>query len=312
MPKHVASRAAAALTTALVITTAVAATAATEPTSAPSTAAQHSAVTSSPDRTSTVQRDRCGRLVPKGRRDTWRCTFVDRFDGSALNTRKWHPMDTRRTGFKTGLTCYENSPETIQVRDGELHLTTRDTGSHTWCRNFFTKYVGGGVALVNEKARTYGRYEIRARFPTTRTAGLHGGFWLYPIAHTYGRWPASGEIDVSEWWSLRRRLSLPSIRYSGWGPEDSGWDKCLVKSPSRFHTYTLIWNQQNVRVFVDGIRCWQRSWTPDAPLVAPQPMDKPFRVNLNMGVGGNRGSVAVTSETELPATYVIDYVKVWR
>ena len=80
------------------------------------------------------------------------------------------------------------------------------------------------VGTKGKFSQTYGRFEVRAKWPTADTSGIHGGFWMYPVENVYGRWPESGEIDVAEWWSSRPRLSLPSLHFDGRDKEvDSGW-----------------------------------------------------------------------------------------
>jgi beta-glucanase (GH16 family) len=259
--------------------------------------------------------DACGEVLLKPSGTPWTCTFVDNFAGGALDSDKWIVQETRLTGFRSGRTCFTASPQNISVSDGLLHLTARETG---WfrCKNpidsFTTRYTGGMVGTRTKFSQTYGRFEVRAQLPTARTSGIHGGFWMYPLHQTYGAWPSSGEIDVAEWWSSDPTLVLPSLHYDGRDPdEDSGWT-CRVADPGPFHTYTAEWTRTVMRFFVDQQLCWSRSWTPDAPLVAPQPFDHPFSLILNMGVGTSSGANRITSKTPFPARYVVAYAKAWR
>jgi hypothetical protein len=82
--------------------------------------------------------------------------------------------------------------------------------------------------------------------------------------------------------------------------------------PHEYHTYTVVWLPTEISFFIDGTMCFTRMPTPAAPLVAPQPFDKPFSMILTMGVGTARGLNAVSWRTPLPATYRVDYVKAWR
>jgi beta-glucanase (GH16 family) len=135
---------------------------------------------------------------------------------------------------------------------------------------------------------------------------------MNPVENTYGRWPESGEIDIAEWWSSKRHHWLPSLHFNGRVKErDTGWD-CRVRTPSRFHTYTLVWERKVMRFSIDGKQCFARRWRPEPPQVAPQPFDHPFSMILNMGVGKRVGKQRVTTETEFPARYVVDYAKAWR
>ncbi|KAA1428894.1 glycoside hydrolase family 16 protein [Nocardioides antri] len=264
----------------------------------------------------TATSDACGALLPKSDGSSWTCSFVDNFDGTSLNTTKWITQETAKTGFRTGSTCYTASDKSIKVRRGVLELTARVMPGNFVCASpsgdFTTKYTGGMIGTRGKFSQTYGRFEVRAKYPTARTSGVHGGFWMNPLSQTYGAWPASGEIDVAEWWSSDPSLVLPSLHYSGRdGRYDSGWS-CRVADVSSYHTYAVEWLPTEMRFFIDGQLCFARSWVPNSPLVAPQPFDHPFSMILNMGVGTPTGSNAITSSTQLPATYTVDHVKAWR
>ncbi|KAA1428895.1 glycoside hydrolase family 16 protein [Nocardioides antri] len=263
----------------------------------------------------TALSDACGPALTKPDGSRWSCTFVDNFGGNALNPDRWVVQETARTGFRTGRTCYTASSRNVSVRDGELHLVA-DEGRWFTCRNplrnFATRYTGGMVGTRGHFSQTFGRFEVRARYPGARTSGLHGGFWMYPLSHKYGAWPASGEIDVAEWWSSDPTLVLPSLHYTGRDHNhDSGWG-CRVPDVSNYHTYAVEWLRTTMRFLIDDQRCFSRSWTPDSPLVAPQPFDHPFSMILNMGVGTSTGTNKVTSRTQFPGRYVVQYAKAWR
>lgn len=259
--------------------------------------------------------DACGPALAKPGGGTWRCTFVDDFDGTALDTDRWTTQDTARTGFRSALTCYRGGSN-VTVRSGTLLLEARDEGVTLDCDNpygvFRTRYTGGLVTTRGQFSQTYGRFEVRAKYPASRSPGLHGAFWMFPVRPTYGRWPSSGEIDVAEWWSSDPTLVLPSLHYDGRvGAVDSGWG-CRVADASAFHVYAVEWSPTGIRVLVDGEECFARSPQPDPPLVAPQPFDRPFSMILLMGVGTTRGTNPVTAATALPATFTVDYAKAWR
>jgi len=274
------------------------------------------AVTAGTTAAAVASSDACGAVLAKGDGTTWACSFVDNFDGTSLDTTKWIIQQTAVTGFRTGQTCYTASNKNIAVRRGGLELTARAEKGQFICRSpsgdFSTRHTGGMVGTRGKFSQTYGRFEVRAKYPTASSAGVHGGFWMNPVSQTYGQWPASGEIDIAEWWSNDATLVLPTLHYNGDdSAADSGWD-CRVSTPSSYHTYTVEWYPDVMRFFIDGTQCFERTWTPDSPLVAPQPFDQPFSMILNMGVGPLTGSNALSATTPLPATYTVDYAKAWR
>ena len=260
---------------------------------------------------SATPHDACGPVLPKAAGGAWECTFVDEFDGRALDTGKWITQDTARTGFKSGLTCYRGASN-VSVRAGTLLLEARDEGVPINCDNPYgvlrTRYTGGLVGTRGHFSQIYGRFEARLKWPVATAPGLHGTFWMFPLNPTYGRWPASGEIDVAEWWSYKPDLVLPSLHFDGRDPDvDSGWD-CLVEDVTTFHTYTVVWKPTMIRFYIDGENCFSRMPVPDSPLRVPQPFDHDFHMILNLGVL----TQGLSLRTEFPAELVVDYARAWR
>jgi beta-glucanase (GH16 family) len=258
-----------------------------------------------------VRRDKCGPLVAKPQGGTWSCAFVDNFGRKVLDSSRWITQRTGQTGFRTERTCYTDSPDNLALRDGTLVLTARK-GRWVNCRFrarwLRTRFTGGMIGTRGKFSQTYGRFEVRARFPANQTGGVHGGFWMLPVDNTYGAWPDSGEIDVAEWWSYRPDLVLPSLHFNARDPDvDSGWD-CTVTDVTTFHTYTVVWQPSGFEFSIDNTLCFSRTPTPDSPQARPQPFDHPFSMILNMGVSTN----GLSWRTVFPAELVVDYAKAWR
>ncbi|MEZ0581096.1 family 16 glycosylhydrolase [Nocardioides sp. MH1] len=273
-----------------------------------------------PDRVATARagatsEDACGPRIARPGGRSWTCSFADDFRGIRIDGRKWVVQDSALTGFHTGQTCYTRHASNVLVRRGTLRLTAR-TVEPFRCgrlpRAFHTRYTGGMIGTKGKFSQAFGRFEVRARFPEGDRSGIHGGLWMYPVDLTYGAWPESGEIDVAEWWSSEPTQVIPSLHYDGRKRSvDSGFD-CWVSTPTRFHTYTLVWLRRVMRFSIDGRECFHRRWRPDPPQQAPQPFDQPFSMILNMGVGRTFGRQRVSRYTRFPAQYVVDYVRAWR
>jgi beta-glucanase (GH16 family) len=256
----------------------------------------------------------CGGVIPrKADGSRWTCTFSDEFSGSSLNSKKWMVATTASTGFATRETCYVNSPNNVQVRNGALNLIAR-TGSNTFTcdrgsADFDTARTGGVVTSYGRFTQAYGRFDFRAKYPATRLPGFDGNLWLYPQTLTYGAWPASGEIDVAEHWSGHGDLVVPGIHYAGSTRDDIAWT-CTVNDVTQYHTYSVEWEPTEMRFSFDGQLCFKRSWTPSDPLESPQPFDKPFYILLSQGFGDPYYEFA----PDLPSagTMAVDWVRVYR
>lgn len=156
------------------------------------------------------------------------CTFDDEFsaatgDANQLDTTKWVPQVTANSGYTTGPTtgqaCYVDSPNNVSVSGGTLNLTVRREPAPFNCgtasNHFSTQYTAGMVTTYNKFSQEYGRFEVRAKLPSSIVAGLQETLWLWPVnAAKYGSWPASGEIDFAEFYSEFPTLDVPYLHYN--------------------------------------------------------------------------------------------------
>jgi beta-glucanase (GH16 family) len=256
--------------------------------------------------------DACGVKLAKDTGGTWSCSFVDNFDGRTLDTNKWVRQDTTKTGFFTGDECFQPDGDNIAVRNGSLQLTAQKVAPFS-CKSpygaYTTDVTSGMVTTYGKFAQTYGKFEVRAKFPTNRVDGVTSAFWMSPIDHEYGAWPASGEIDVVEWYSGAAKNVIPSLHYTGSGWDDTNW-ACEMPDVSQFHTYGLEWTSSRMKFYYDGALCFDRAWAP-TDVAAPAPFDKRFGLVLQQGVSRVGTPNGRTADTVFPATMSIDYVKSW-
>jgi len=246
--------------------------------------------------------DACGRRpAPKPSGRQWRCTFVDRFDGKRLDRRRWKSFRDKVPPGKDS-TC--RRPANARVQNGRLKLTVRRTGKRTGCL-----FTIGAVSTYHRFSQRYGRFEARVRVRKTTERGLHEAFWLWPDDRVKStlKWPAAGEIDVAETYSQFPDLVVPFLHYThndNGGPKqgvNTSW-KCEAKR-GRWHRYTLLWGPDRIEIRVDGKRCLLNT-------SGDRAFRKRYIVAFTQSVG-LRGN-APTSETPLPATMQVDYIKVWR
>ena len=202
----------------------------------------------------------------------------------------------------------------MAVGANALSLTVRRLDEPMTCASpygdFQTSYTGAMVTSWGKFAQTYGRVEIRARFPAVSVSGLQASLWMYPQVLTYGAWPASGEIDIAEWFSGWSDRVIPFLHYRGDSADPYRTNRnCLVAHTGAFHTYALEWTPTSITIRYDGNVCLRNvHWLPDG-LQMPAPFDRPFVVILAQGIGVNAN--APTQATPFPATTQVDYVRVW-
>jgi beta-glucanase (GH16 family) len=255
--------------------------------------------------------DACGVQPLKADGTRWHCTFSDDFAGSALDRTRWVPQTVFTTGGTAAHACYLDSPSTIAVAGGSLNLTVRKLSRSVSCMvngiRFTTRYVAGMVSTYHLFSQQYGRFEARIRNRSTTAPGLHEAFWLWPDdqVESDAVWPASGEIDVSETYSVYPKLSIPFLHYSA----DSGGSQPGVNTAydctayrGEWNTYTLEWTPSRIEILVNGRSCLVNTSGDPA-------FRKPYIVALTAGLGA--GKNALTWKTPLPATMSIDYVRAW-
>ena len=175
-------------------------------------------------------------------------------------------------------------------------------------------YTSARINTRDRFAFKYGRIEARIRLPGGQ--GLWPAFWLLPQDDVYGGWAASGEIDVMEAVNLGAaggNTVFGTIHYGGEWPNNvfTGNEYIVpTDATAEFHTYTLEWDEAELRWFVDDVLyAMQNAWsTTSAPF--PAPFDQPFYILLNVAVGGNFPGPP-NAETALPVTMEVDYVRVY-
>jgi len=265
------------------------------------------AVTEAPAVTATTA-PYCGTAVRKADGSLWRCAFVDNFDGTRLNTAKWKVVTSNEADYRGRKDCFVNSTKNIAVSGGILRLTTRRTSTFTCSHGTYAYQATGTSGMVSTMGRffqTYGRFQMRAKFPYTKTGpGLHGAFWLWPEGASGMTWPVSGELDIAEWYSKYPDRAIPYLHTAtSWlNPSAATNNYCVLKNPADWHTYTLVWTKQRIVISYDGKTCLDSA--------GGAPYNSPFNVSLTQATGVKKN--APTSATPFPATMQISYVKVWK
>lgn len=245
----------------------------------------------------------------------WTCTWDDEFTSSTLDSTHWMVQTTAASGFTEGPVCFENSPNNISVANGVLSLTVRKEAKPFSCASpsgaFTTQYTSGEVMTYSKWSQTYGRFEVRAKFPASTVRGLQSSLWLFPQNYAkFGVWPWSGEIDIAEEYSQYANLAIPYVHYVPAVTDTHVTNDTCVISSNAFHDYVAEWTPTTITISYDGKTCLTDTFKPHAPLTTGEPFNQPFIMALTQALGQGTNAVNA-STTQLPATTQVDYVRVW-
>ena len=246
----------------------------------------------------------------------WNLVWSDEFDGDAVDASKWEVLNNSPFGHGNGeLACLMNRPENVAVKDGQLHINALRKESPIKCgsRGDYS-YTSGHLTTKDRAAFTYGRFEMRAQLPTAPgvSKAMWPAFWLRPVDG------GIGEIDIMEAvGSTQGDTSVSSkaqqtIHYDYKGTHDPQDNEHTFQSglPSDgMHVYAVEWEESELRWYIDDELVYTRNaettpWLKEA-------FSRDFFIRLNLAVGSTYLG-APDEHTQFPATYAVDYVRVYQ
>ncbi|TVQ07858.1 MAG: glycosyl hydrolase family protein [Balneolaceae bacterium] len=242
---------------------------------------------------------------------TWQLVWSDEFDSETLDMDKWSfqigtgPLYGLINWGNNELQYYTDREENIFIEDGKLHIVARQE------RFQGRDYTSARIRSINKGDWTYGKFEIRAKTPKGR--GLWPAIWMMPTESVYGVWPQSGEIDIMELVGHLPHRVHGTVHYGPTWPNNLERGGVFTRSEGDFsddfHVYSIIWQPNRIRWFVDGQLYFLVNPNNLAP--HPWPFDQDFHMLLNVAVGGTWPGNP-DSTTEFPQEMVIDYVRVYQ
>ena len=216
--------------------------------------------------------------------------WEDDFDGSTLDYSKWECEVNAFGGGNNELQLYTDYPANVRVENGCLILEAHRGA--TTLSGAARDYSSGRVRTKHRGDWRCGRFEVRARLPKGR--GVWPAIWMLPTDEKYGKWAASGEIDIMELLGHEPHKVMGTVHYGGVWPKNTsdGRQDFQLKSgdfSDDFHLFRLDWDETGMRWFVDGYLFRETpasQWFSEAAST-PAPFDERFHIVLNVAVGGN-------------------------
>lgn len=250
---------------------------------------------------------------PMRRSPAMRLAWEEDFGGHRLNPREWsfETAFNKKGWFNHELQYYSaDRPENLQVGDGRLTIEARkeDLDAAKYPDWGGQHYTSGRI--ISKRSWRYGFFEIRAKLPCGR--GTWPAIWMLP--KTMQKWPDDGEIDIMEQVGAEPNMiyaTLHSGRYNHVLGTQRGAHRLSPSSCTAFHTYQLDWQPTSITIGFDGIAVLKVSR--EAADRKPEwPFDQPFRLILNLAIGGDWAGSKGVDDRAMPQRMIIDYVRVWQ
>jgi len=193
------------------------------------------------------------------RDDGYTLVWQDLFDADELNPLRWDIEVNGNGGGNNELQYYSDRPENVRLGDDGkgnrcLILTARRENLNG--KNF----TSGRLNTKNRIAFTHGKVEASIKLPSTAN-GLWPAFWMMGNDFDEVGWPRCGETDILEMGNAEGIKNGVQDRFFngachwGQGWPNASYAKSSTKSYSlqdgEFHLYTLIWDENGVKMYVD-------------------------------------------------------------
>lgn len=228
----------------------------------------------------------------------------DQIDGLDLSVWKYIPASNAAWAVNMS-----GKPEQSFVKDGYLNLYVEKKNG---------KYQAAGVKTEGNKWFSNCHIEVRALLSDSEAIGQ--AIWLMPQSPflTYIGWPECGEIDVMEktWYDNKQyRATLHSSYIHNIQPGvASGW--CNWIGPTKgfvdggWNVYGVDMTDEYINFYINGnqVAHYENRHLDDELTSMQWPFSSPFYLIFSASEARDDG----TLDEQLPATFLVDWVKVTR
>jgi hypothetical protein len=255
----------------------------------------------------TQQKGQIGNYVPQGYTMVW----SDEFNDSRQSNGKPALPNLNDWWFETGaggwgnneienyIDRYVGTDTCSVITDGTLKIIAKKRGSDVI-----------SIRMNTVKSWQYGYFEARLRMASGK--GTWPAFWM--LAKDFKNWPLDGEIDIMEYVGYdpnNVHASIHTMSYNHSIGTQKTSTYTVQNAETEFHIYGLEWTADKITAYVDGQPYFTFANDGKGD-VNTWPFNKPFYLKLNLAWGGNCGGDQGVDESKLPATYEVNYVRVYQ
>lgn len=258
---------------------------------------------------------------PRAAAPAWDLVWSDEFEGpagAAPDTTRWRP--DLGDGCAMGICGWGNEERQTytDAREnaaldglGRLAIVARRAPAGLSCYYGPCRYTSAKFTTRGKMAASPGRVAARLRVPTGQ--GLWPAFWMLGAGYPATPWPRCGELDIMEHRGSQPRVTSSAVHgpgYAGSTPFAHAHALSAGAYADDFHEFAVEWDSTRVRFWVDSIMHFTAS-AQELSRYGPPVLGGPYFLILNLAVGG-RFDGDPASDDILPATMLVDYVRVYR
>jgi len=248
---------------------------------------------------------------------TWSLVWCDEFDVDGA-------PDPSNWGFEKGFVRNQElqwyQPNNATVANGILTIAAQKVsmpnpnyvaGSSDWKTNRQTiNYTSTSMTTSGKHDWQYGRFEMRAKIDIRQ--GSWPAFWILGSGTS---WPASGEVDIMEYYANKvlANVCTPAGSNCTWDSTNQSPASLGSTWSSQFHVWAMEWDATHIDLFLDDklVNTYAVSTANASGQTNPYD-NKKFYILVNLAIGANGGD---PSGTTFPITYEVDevdYVRVYQ
>lgn len=227
--------------------------------------------------------------------------WSDEFNGSSVNTSKWnYEIGTGSWGWGNNeQQYYTNRTDNAYVSGGALHIRAK-------------KESYGGMNYTSARLITNGKFSftygyVEARLALPACSGIWPAFWMLGANIGSVGWPACGEIDIMEAINAEYK-TYATCHWDNGGHANYGLSSGNFDI-TQYHTYGMQWDNQYIRMFVDGNRIYEIYIGNNTG--GTEEFHRPFYLLLNVAVGGNWPGFNIDNNA-FPQEMKVDYIRVYQ
>ncbi|WP_111708547.1 glycoside hydrolase family 16 protein [Lutibacter citreus] len=224
--------------------------------------------------------------------------WSDEFDtDGAPDAANW-TYDLGAGGWGNGeAQTYTDNAENVAVSDGVLKITAKADGNGG--------YTSARLKTEGLQSFKYGRIEVSAKLPASQ--GTWPAIWMLGDNFSTVGWPACGEIDIMEQTGADKNTSLGTLHWLDLASSTKasyGETTAIENVSTEFHTYSLEWTENSVKILVDDVQFYSLTNNEDLPF------NENFFMIFNIAMGGSLGGDIDQAFTE--DSMIIDYIRVYQ